>query len=78
MLAIAGWLLGFMITSGIAVLAFVWALVARIMIWAKSRRPVNKVKPELSLKLFDLEFVMWVAVFVGCAACLVGLTFFAP
>jgi hypothetical protein len=78
MLAIAGWLLGFMITFGIAVLAFVWALVARIMMRVKSRRPVNKVKPERSLKLFDLEFVMWLAVLVGCAACLVGLTFFAP
>jgi hypothetical protein len=78
MLAIAGWLLGFMITFGIAVLAFVWALVARIMIWANSRQAVDKVKPELSLKLFDREFGMWIAVLVGCVACLVGLTFFAP
>jgi hypothetical protein len=78
MLAIAGWVLGFLITFGIAVLAFAWALVARIMIWAKSRRPVNKFERELTLKLFDLEFVMWLAVLVGCAAGLVGLVFFAP
>ena len=76
MLAIAGWLLGFLITFGIAVLAFVWALVARVMIWAKSRRPVDKFEREL--KLDDLELAMWLAVFVGCAACLVGLVFFAP
>jgi hypothetical protein len=78
MLAIAGWVLGFLITFGIAVLAFVWALVARVMIWAKSPRPVNKFERELKLKLFDLELVMWLAVLVGCAASLVGLVFFAP
>lgn len=78
MLAIAGWVLGFFITFGIAALAFVWALVARIMIWAKSRRPVNKFERELNHKLFDLEFVMWLAVLVGCAAGLVGLALFAP
>ena len=78
MLAIARWVLGFLITFGIAVLAFVWALVARIMIWAKSRRPVNKFERELNLKFLDLELVMWLAVLVGCAAALVGLVFFAP
>lgn len=75
MVSVAGWVLGFLISFGIAVLAFVWALVARIIIWAKSRRPDNN---KADMKVFDIELAMWLAVFVGCVAGLVGLICFAP
>jgi hypothetical protein len=72
MVAIIGWELGFLISFGIAVLAFAWALVARIMIWKKLRHDKD------ALQFSNLDLGMWIAVFVGCAAGLVGLVFFAP
>ena len=77
MLAITTQWLGFAISMGVAVVAFIWSLVVKIVLWRSPPAP-PELRNRARQKQLNREIWMWLAFTLGCGAVLVALVIFDP